>query len=71
MRRLVIVGCAGSGKSSLGRALGQALGLPVIERDTLGSLGSNGYVEALAAMAASAARTHTGSFRTGRAGRPS
>lgn len=53
MRRLVIVGCAGSGKSSLGRALGEALGLPVIERDALGKLGSVAYVDAIAEMAAS------------------
>lgn len=53
VRRIVIVGCAGSGKSSLGKALGLALGLPVIERDELGTLGSRDYIDAVAAMAAS------------------
>jgi adenylate kinase family enzyme len=34
-RRILIVGCGGAGKSTLARALGQALGLPVVHLDRL------------------------------------
>ena len=35
MNRIAIVGCSGGGKSTLARALGARLGLPVIHLDTL------------------------------------
>lgn len=35
MQRIAIVGCSGGGKSTLARALGARLGLPIIHLDTL------------------------------------
>jgi len=35
MQRIAIVGCSGGGKSTLARALGARLGLPVVHLDTL------------------------------------
>lgn len=35
MRRVVILGCAGGGKTTLARAMGERLALPVIHLDTL------------------------------------
>lgn len=35
MRRVVILGCAGTGKTTLARTIGQRLALPVIHLDTL------------------------------------
>jgi adenylate kinase family enzyme len=35
MRRISVLGCAGSGKTTLSRALGERLGLPVIHVDSL------------------------------------
>jgi adenylate kinase family enzyme len=35
MQRIAIVGCSGGGKSTLARALGARLGLPVVHMDTL------------------------------------
>jgi adenylate kinase family enzyme len=35
MRRIIVVGCQGSGKTSLSLALGRKLGLPVVHLDTL------------------------------------
>jgi adenylate kinase family enzyme len=35
MRRIAIVGCSGGGKSTLARALGPALGLPVVHIDAV------------------------------------
>ena len=35
MKRIAIVGCSGGGKSTLARALGPALGLPVVHIDTV------------------------------------
>ena len=42
-RRIVIVGVAGAGKSTVALRIGRASGLPVIERDALGALGSPEY----------------------------
>jgi adenylate kinase family enzyme len=35
MQRIAIVGCSGGGKSTLARAMGEALGLPVVHMDNL------------------------------------
>jgi adenylate kinase family enzyme len=35
MQRIAIVGCSGGGKSTLARALGERLGLPIVHMDTL------------------------------------
>src|SRR4051812_10039368 len=35
MRRIIVVGCQGSGKTSLSRNLGRKLGLPVVHLDVL------------------------------------
>ena len=35
MHRIAIVGCSGGGKSTLARAIGERLGLPVVHLDTL------------------------------------
>ena len=35
MRRIAIVGCSGGGKSTLARALGRVLGLPIVHLDAL------------------------------------
>lgn len=35
MRRIAIIGCSGGGKSTLARALGERLGLPVVHMDSL------------------------------------
>jgi adenylate kinase family enzyme len=35
MRRVVILGCSGSGKSTFARAMGERLGLPVVHLDAL------------------------------------
>jgi adenylate kinase family enzyme len=35
MRRVVILGCSGGGKSTLARAMGERLGLPVVHLDAL------------------------------------
>lgn len=47
VERLVVVGCAGSGKSTLASALSMRTGLPVVERDGLGRLGSDAYRDAV------------------------
>lgn len=52
MQRVVITGCAGSGKSTLSRQLAARTGLPLVERDALGPLGSAEYLAALTEMAA-------------------
>lgn len=52
MERVVVIGCAGSGKSTLARQLADRSGLPLVERDELGVLGSAGYLSAIAQMAA-------------------
>lgn len=51
LRRIVIVGCPAAGKSMLATQLGTALDLPVIQRDTLGELGSQPYRDAIVKMA--------------------
>ncbi len=35
MKRILIIGCGGAGKSTLARAMGQKLGLPVVHLDKL------------------------------------
>jgi hypothetical protein len=49
--RVVVVGCAGSGKSALARKLSARVGLPLTERDTLGPPDSPRYREALRKLA--------------------
>ena len=58
MRRVVILGCAGSGKTTLARTMGERLSLPVIHLDTLlgwGPCAPEAYREKLAAAIAGAA----------------
>jgi len=50
LRRIVIVGCPAAGKSTLATLLGAALDLPVIQRDSLGELGSQPYRDAIVKM---------------------
>ena len=53
MRRVVILGCAGSGKTTLARSMGERLSLPVIHLDTLlGPCAPEAYREKLAAAIA-------------------
>lgn len=42
MRRIAVLGCAGSGKTTLARALGERLGLPVIHVDSVYWRGQDG-----------------------------
>lgn len=51
VERVVVVGCAGSGKSTLSRELAARVGLPLTERDALGTLGSRDYRDALGELA--------------------
>ena len=51
MRRIVVVGCAGAGKTTLSRELALRLGVPHVERDELGELGGDEYRAAVAAVA--------------------
>jgi len=51
VERVVITGCAGSGKSTLGRLLAARTGLPLTERDALGPLGSPEYLTAIGDLA--------------------
>jgi adenylate kinase family enzyme len=48
---VVIVGCAGAGKTTLAAELAARLGVPHVERDTLGELGSVDYRAAVAEVA--------------------
>lgn len=50
LRRVVVVGCCGAGKSHFSAQLAHRLGLPQVERDTLGELGSDAYRGAVAAV---------------------
>jgi len=52
VERVVVIGCAGSGKSTLARRLAARTGLPLVERDALGALGSPDYLAAITRMAA-------------------
>jgi adenylate kinase family enzyme len=52
VERVVVIGCAGSGKSRLARQLAERTGLPLVERDGLEEEGSPGYLSAIAEMAA-------------------
>ncbi|MET7282817.1 hypothetical protein ABZS29_31600 [Kribbella sp. NPDC005582] len=51
MQRVVVIGCAGSGKSTLCRELAARTGLPLTERDALGVMGSPEYRQALVGLA--------------------
>jgi hypothetical protein len=53
MMRVVMFGSPGSGKSTFARALSGLTGLPHVERDTLGALGSPAYRHAVRRMASS------------------
>lgn len=52
MRRVVIFGAPGSGKSTLARRLSARTGLPWVERDRLGILGSDPYRRAVSDVVA-------------------
>src|SRR5262249_39632634 len=54
--RVVVFGCAGSGKTTLARKLGERTGLTLVKRDSLGVLGSESYRAAFWA----AVREHLG-----------
>lgn len=46
----MVFGCAGSGKTALARKLSARTGLPVVERDALGVLGSEAYGHAVSTL---------------------
>ena len=50
--RVVVFGCAGSGKTTLARELSARTGLALIERDALGTLGSQAYRDAVTMLVA-------------------
>ncbi len=47
VERVVMFGCAGSGKTTLARKLSVRTGLTLVERDALGALGSEAYRHAV------------------------
>src|ERR1041385_1676006 len=49
LKRVVVVGCSGAGKSTFSAELARRLHLPYVERDMLGDLGSEAYQTAVAA----------------------
>jgi hypothetical protein len=49
LRRVVVIGCAGAGKSTFSEALARCLGVPHVDRDTLGEIRSDAYQGAVAA----------------------
>jgi len=48
--KVVVVGCCGAGKSIFSAQLARCLGVPHVERDALGELGSDAYQTAVAAV---------------------
>ncbi len=50
LQRAVVVGCCGAGKSTFSAELARRLGVPHVERDALGELGSDAYRGAVAAI---------------------
>jgi hypothetical protein len=52
--RIVVIGCAGSGKTTLARALALRLGAPHLERDALGDDEAPGFATQVAAAIAAA-----------------
>lgn len=50
MHRVVVIGCAGSGKTTFSKRLCEQVGLPFIERDSLPPLGGSEYLGAIDAM---------------------
>jgi adenylate kinase family enzyme len=48
LNRVVVVGCAAAGKTTLAAALATRLGVPHVERDALGELGSDEFRAAVA-----------------------
>ena len=51
LKRVVVVGCAGAGKTTVAAELAARLGVTHVERDTLGELGSDEYRAAVAEVA--------------------
>jgi adenylate kinase family enzyme len=52
LKRIVVVGCCGAGKSTFAAELARRLDLPYVERDALGNLGSDTYRTAVAGVLA-------------------
>lgn len=48
LQRVVVIGCSGAGKSTFSALLARRLGVPHVERDALGKLGSETYRSAVA-----------------------
>ena len=49
-QRVVVVGCCGAGKTTFSAGLARRLGVPHVERDALGELGSDAYRGAVTAI---------------------
>jgi adenylate kinase family enzyme len=56
-QRVVVIGCAGSGKTTLARALAARLGAPHIERDALGHDEAPGFAAHVGATIDAAGRS--------------